>query len=48
MLPPAAGADGVGLIVTIVVAGKLLHPLTTEYTVYVPAVAELAEGIEGF
>lgn len=39
---------GIGLTTTFVVAAALTQPFTVTVTEYVPALAEVAPGIEGF
>ena len=48
LLFPAVGADGSGLMVTIVVPTELVHPFTVAVIEYVPALFDAALEIAGF
>jgi len=47
-LLPAVGAAGAGFTTTAAVPAALVHPPTVTVTLYVPAIAAVAEGRVGF
>jgi hypothetical protein len=48
VLLPAVGAIGAGFTTTVAVPAALVHPPDLTVTLYVPAIAAVAEDIVGF